>query len=68
MPCSLCVYVCVHLTPVADHTNRWRWENKQTFSEQGKLPKDHNLLPKKLNELGHAASGVGYLQEVKKKK
>lgn len=61
--CASCVYVCVHLTPVADHTNRWRGENEHTFPEQRKLPKDHNLLPKKLNELGHAASGVGYLQE-----
>lgn len=46
------VLVCVrvfqlhHLTPVAHNTNR-RWgKQEDAFSEQGKLPQHHDLLPK----------------------
>lgn len=59
--------MCVNcLTPVADHTYRWRGEDEEAFSKQCKLPQHHYLLPEKLDELGHAASWVGYLQEEKK--
>lgn len=59
-----CDFVCVFkfLTPVADHTYRWRREDEETLPQQCKLPKHHYLLPKKPNELGHAASWVGDLR------
>lgn len=54
--------LCLTLTPVADHAHRWRGEDEETFPEQRKLPQHHDLLPEKLDELGHAASRVCYLQ------
>lgn len=58
---------CVHklklLTPVADHTYRRRREDQEAFPKQHKLPQHHYLLPKKLDELRHAASWMGDLQE-----
>ena len=67
----VCVCVCVKaflselLTPVADHTYRRRGEDEETFPQQRKLPQHHDLLPEELDELGHAARGVGDLQESK---
>lgn len=59
-----CVCTCVFklLTPVADHTYRWRGENEETFPKQCKLPQHHYLLAEELDELGHAASWVRDLQ------
>lgn len=56
-----CVCVCqlLPLTPVAHDTHRWWGEDKDSFSEQGKLPQHHDLLPKEADELGHAAGRVG---------
>lgn len=63
-----CAYACASepLTPVADHTYWWRGEDEETFPKQCKLPQHHDLLPKELDELGHAASWVGDLQGAKR--
>lgn len=57
-----------NLTSVADNTNRWRGENEDPFPKQCQLPQNHNLLPKKLDELRHAASRVSDLQEAEEDK
>ncbi len=59
------VHACVSepLTPVADHAHGRRREDEETLPKQRKLPQHHYLLPEKLDELGHAASGVGDLHK-----
>ena len=54
--------VCA-LTSVADHAHGGRGEDEDAFSQQGKLPQDHDLLPEEADELGHAARWVGDLHE-----
>lgn len=51
------------LTPVADHPDRRRGEDEEAFPKQRKLPQHHYLLPKELDELGHAAGRVCDLQK-----
>lgn len=50
------------LTPVAYHTHRWWGEDEETLPKKRILPQHHDLLPKKLDELGHAAGRVSDLQ------
>lgn len=49
------------LTSVADHANRRRREDEDAPAEEGQLPQHHDLLPKKADELGHAAGRVSDL-------
>lgn len=58
-----CVNKLQLLTPVADHAYGWRREDQEAFPKQHTLPQHHNLLPKKLDELRHAACWMGDLQE-----
>lgn len=50
------------LTSVADYADGGRGEDEDPFPQQCKLPQHHDVLPEKLDELGHAAGRVGDLQ------
>ena len=55
--------VSLSLTSVADHAHGGRGEDEDSFSQQGELPQDQDLLPEEADELRHAACRVGDLQD-----